>query len=261
MHSELAIAFFGPQLEELQQQCNAAVGVGQPNRELVYGYADTANPINNRWCLLEGQSASGDPAVDRDNNEEKIASAQSEVHNYLASLAPHQGLPAARLTDPYHVVDRFVALPLNHYNEGGDVGVVEVYTAAGEEYFSAATIGVRGVATYLQAIIISQSGAIKEVVLNELDKEDLSVIEACEEVFGHNSIAAALVQGGVDEETLFVNLAKISSSAHDIVPKEELDSLLARVHACARKNSRAQTNTRAITENRITRLRNFIEHL
>lgn len=274
MSSELAIEQFGPQLTELQRDCEGLLTVDNLSRELVYGYEDLRDPLGSRWQILEGAEETsalpeiGEPVaevvvMDHEINEDRIAAARSGVEEFIVAQTPRREdleHSTADVPRACHVVDRFHSQPMNAHNDGGHVGVAEIYDEHGNEYITVTTIGINGVASYVQARLTSTDGEIREVSIVELDAEDMAVFDRCAEVFGQNSAAAALIEGGY-LRTLDHELEEIRRGAEGIVPEDVLDDLLAAVRDRAAKNERARLGFNGVTEERIARLREFVADL
>lgn len=268
MSSELAIQQYGPQLTELRQACEGVLVVTSYNRELIYGRFDLRTPANSEWQILEGGTQAeaetwqdGQTAealvMDFEDNEDKIAAARSLADQHVGSLTFEADYPD---NDICHVVDRFTAQPQNDFNAGGHVGISEMYDPGGNIFITVTNIGINGVSSYMQACITTLRGKINEVVIVELDEEDQAVMDRCGEVFGKNSAAAALIEGG-SLGNVDITLHEIREGAEGIVPEAELDDLLVKVRERTAKNERERLGFNGVTEERLTRIREFIADL
>lgn len=268
MSSELAIRQYGSQLAELRQACEDVLVVTSHNRELIYGRFDLRNPANSEWQLLEGRTQTdaetwqdGQKAevvvMDFEDDEDKIAAARSIAAEQVGYLTFEADYPD---NDICHVVDRFTAQPQSDFNDGGHVGISEMYDPGGKLFITVTNIGINGLSSYMHAHITTVRGEINDVIFVELDEEDLAVVDHCKEVFGQNSAAAALIEGG-SLGNIDIILDKIREGAEGIVPEAELDDLLAKVRERTAKNERERLGFNGVTEERLTRIREFIADL
>lgn len=266
MSSELAIEQFGPQLETLRQDCEGVLTVHNTERELIYGRVDLVTPANSEWQILEGATPSSygsDDLVaeaivmDHEDDEDKIAAARSGVEEYTANNIT---LETDRPNTICHVVDRLIVQPQDANNDGGHVGIAEVYDPSANEFVTVTTVAINGTSSYLQARITTHRGRLDDISFVEINEEDQAIMDRCNEVFGPNSLAATLIEGGY-RMSLDYHLDEIRQGAEGIVPEDVLNDLLTQVRERAAINERTRLGFNGVTEERIARLREFIADL